>query len=192
MSKKAIIGFKQSVLAPITTDTATAYATGEPIHIPYAAEMSKSEKSSDTDVYADDELYASVKNISGMTATVRYRELDLALAADIGGGEYDDETQELSADYSEDNIPYMYGYMEELIEGKKYRTVQVLSTELNSIDLMGSPKTKENGVTIQDAVINLTFKKPKMPGLKPLIYKYHDTEAEAIAYLETAISLPTT
>lgn len=190
MSKKAVIGMRYTVFAPITTDTTEAFVTGTPIHVPYVGTTSKSDKSSSTDIYADDELYASVNSVSGQDYEVTYKELDLQTAAEIGSGSYDEARKQLDMDFNENGKPYMFGYISATLDNGLYRTVQVLSTELKNIDLIGSPKTKESGVEVNEVKISLTAKRPKLVGQKPIIIREHETEAEAIAYLGAALTLP--
>lgn len=185
--KKGVIGFQHSVLAPIIQDDKTGYKTGEAILIPHAAEMSKSEKSSESEVYADGILYAYIKNVAGLGIAVKYRELGLELAGKIGGGEYDAADKQLEMDYSENNDPYLFGYIEPIIDGKTFRTVQILSTELNSIDMIGTPKTKENNITVQDMTIELTAKKPQLSGQRPIRFRIHESEEAAIAYIKAPL-----
>ena len=59
--KRAATGFRGLALAPVTTNTLTAYASSTAAELPYAGSLSRTQKTSSTDLYYDDDLYAQVR-----------------------------------------------------------------------------------------------------------------------------------
>lgn len=94
MNKKYLKGFSKFTLFPITKNTADEYAVDAGIAIPYVQSLSKDIDSSETDIHADDDIYAKEKTFNGENFTLTLAELGDELRPYLEGGVYNEDTKE--------------------------------------------------------------------------------------------------
>lgn len=164
MRKKAIIGFKNIYLAPLKTNSASAYSTDAAFLLPAAGQMSRTAKENTGEIYYDDTLYAQISEVLGEEAEIRLGELDLENAEKLGYGKLDAKGV-LEADFSPDNKAFSLRCETET-QGKlpyyfKWRVFEINSVRFDNF------KTKGNGVTVAEAIIKGVLKRPEKEDLKP-------------------------
>ena len=181
--KKGIIGFKGLALAPIKTNTVTAYETETAIAIPYAGSMSKTPIESEQSFYYDDDLYAKNKNVSGMDVEIRVAEINpKTLAEDLGIGTYDEAKRAYESDFN--------------VEGKEYALRCVCATlgglptyfcyrlfELSGVRF-DNFTTKGESITLCEAILTGTLKRPALASALPQVQRDPMEDGSDIAQLD--------
>ena len=161
--KRAAIGFKGLVLAPVTQNTLTHYKTGEGVPLPHVGGMTRTAKESTTDLFYDDSIYAQIKDIVGEEVEIRVAEVEAKRMEELGAGVWDETTQTLEGDFS--------------ITGKDYAVRCVVDTvdrlpfyfNFRLFELTGirfdNFATKKDSITVCEVIITGIFKKPQMPSV---------------------------
>jgi hypothetical protein len=90
--KTANIGLQGISLFPITSDSASSYATGAAIPIPEATKLTITDKSNDQTIYADDKEYKTFSIKTGDDIEITVLELSFATQQALGMGTYDEST----------------------------------------------------------------------------------------------------
>lgn len=191
--KKAIIGFKGLALAPVTTDTVTAYVSGTADAIPYAGSMSRTPKETSQDLYYDDDLYAQVKDTMGDDVEIRLAEMSLADIAKYGLGTFDETTNTLEANFTAkgevfslrcvcdtvDSLPYYF----------KWRIFELLNIRFDNFT------TKGSSIAACEVIVTGVFKRAQLASLAPYAImgmKDDGSNEEAMqAFLTEGETLPT-
>lgn len=192
--KKAITGLKGVTLAPITTNTAESYVAGAAsLSLPYVKSMTRTVKETSQDLYYDDTLYLSSKNILGEEVEMRFAEVDLQMLETLGLGTYDSATNSFEGNFN--------------VQGKQYALCCVADTvsklpfymrwrvfELSSITY-DSFNTRGDSLTVAEVIIKGTFTQPLMSSVKPYKWRLAQDANELTAcetWMKAAETLPET
>ena len=164
MSKKrAVTGLRGLALAPVTTDSATAYECGEATELPFAGSLSRTQKESKTDLYYDDELYAQVRAVAGEEVEIRVAEVPLSRMAALGLGTYNSTTNTLEADFSITGQSYALRFVTDTVDGLPYYFNYRLF-ELSGIRFDNFSTRKENA-NVCEIVLSGVLRRPRLASL---------------------------
>lgn len=169
MGKKAIIGLKGAVLSKVTTDTLTAYASeAASIDLPFAGGMTRSPKETSQDVFYDDALYATIKDVLGEDVELRLGEVPVDAIVALGVGTYDEQTGKVEANFTPDGGAYSLRCVTDTV-GKRpfYFNWRVFDLTGFRFDNFA---TKGSSATVCEVIITGTFKSPRMPTVKDYAY----------------------
>ena len=163
--KRAATGFKGLALAPVLENTLTSYRSEQPEALPFAGGMTRTSKESTTDLYFDDDIYAQIKNIVGEDVEIRVAEVALSRMAELGLGQWDEETQTLEADFSIPSKEYTLRFVVDTVDGLpyyfNYRVFEMTGIRFDNFT------TKKDSVTVCEVIITGVFKRPQLPSLAP-------------------------
>lgn len=190
--KKGIIGFKGVALGEVTEDTITSYKSSAAVGIPYAGSMTRTAKESSQDFYYDDDLYAQLKNYTGDDVEIRFAEIELKQAAELGLGEYDEATNTLEANFNISGKTYALGCVADTVDGVPFY-FKWRAFDLNGIRF-DSFKTKGSDATVCEVIMTGVLRKPRLASAKPYVIRgaaddKNDLEA-CDAWLKAAETLP--
>jgi len=164
-AKRAIIGFRGVALAPIVTDSITAYETGTGAALQYAGQMSRSVKESKTDIYYDDDLYAQLRNVSGEDVELRMAEVPLSQLETLGLGVYDSATETLEANFSVTGKFFALRCVADTVSGLpfyfNYRVFELTGVKFDNF------ASKQQSASVCEVILSGVFKKPQLASLKP-------------------------
>ena len=163
--KRAIIGFRGVALAPVLTDSLTAYQTGAGAALPYAGQMSRSVKEQKTDLYYDDDLYAQLRSVSGEDVELRMAEVPLAQLETLGLGAYDAQTETLEANFSVSGKCFALRCVADTVSGLpfyfNYRVFELTGVKFDNF------ASKQSNASVCEVILSGVFKKPQLSTLKP-------------------------
>lgn len=165
--KRAIIGFKNITLLPVTKNTAMAYAAdGTPISIPYAGSMSRTVIETTQELYYDDDLYARVRDVKGEEVEIRVAEVELPLLGALGLGKWDEAAHTLEADYATGGKEYALrcmttGIHKELPYYFKWRLFTLDGIKFDNFNTKGSK------IQVCEVIIAGTLGRPLFAALQP-------------------------
>ncbi len=186
-AKRAIIGFRGVALAPILTDSLTAYETGEGAALTYAGQMSRSVKEQKTDLYYDDDLYAQLRTVSGEDVELRMAEVPLLKLQTLGLGVYDAQTETLEANFSVTGKYFALRCVADTVSGLpfyfNYRVFELTGVKFDNF------ASKQANASVCEVILSGVFKKPQLASLKPwavMQLKEDGSNAEACAAFLTA------
>lgn len=184
MPKMGITGLKDVTLTPIVTNTAEKYetsATGQ-IAIPYVKSMTRTVKETSQDFYYDDDLYASAKDVTGEEFEMRFAEIPLKTLADLGLGEYDEDTNSLEANFNVIGKDYALNCVCNTISNLPYflrwRQCTISSITFDNLN------TRGDSLAICEAIVKGTFAKPLCTKAHPYVMRVA-TDAASITAGET-------
>jgi hypothetical protein len=164
-AKRAIIGFRGVALAPILTDSMTAYETGTGTALTYAGQMSRSVKEQKTDIYYDDDLYAQLRNVSGEDVELRMAEVPLSQLQTLGLGTYDADTETLEANFSVSGQFFALRCVADTVSGLpfyfNYRVFELTGVKFDNF------ASKQANASVCEVILSGVFKKPRLSILKP-------------------------
>jgi hypothetical protein len=191
-AKRAIIGFRGVALAPILTDSITAYQTGAGAALQYAGQMSRSVKENKTDIYYDDDLYAQLRNVSGEDVELRMAEVPLSQLETLGLGVYDAQTETLEANFSVSGKFFALRCAADTVSGLpfyfNYRVFELTGVKFDNF------ASKQSNASVCEVILSGVFKKPQLASLKPwavMQLKEDGSNAEACnAFLTAAETKP--
>jgi hypothetical protein len=127
-----MVGFKSIYLAKVTTHTAAAYATAAAKPLPYAGKMSLTKKETTQDLYYDDGLYISLKDLKGYDAELRVAQLSFDMMSALGLGEFDEDTNSFMENMSISGGEYSLRFIADTADHLPYY-VNFLSFMVTSI-----------------------------------------------------------
>ena len=190
--KRAATGFRGMALAPVTTNTATAYASSAGVELPFAGSLSRTQKEQSTDLYYDDDLYAQVRSVAGEEVEIRVAEVPLSRMAALGLGTYDETTQTLEADFGVTGREYALRFVVDTVSGLpyyfNYRVFELTGLKFDNF------ATRKEGATVCEVVISGVFKRPQLAALMPWavmqLAEDKANQAACTAFLTAAESKP--
>ncbi len=190
--KRAAIGFKGLVLAPVTENTLTSYKASAGQEVPYAGSMSRTAKESNTDLYYDDDLYAQIKNVVGEDVEIRVAEMPLSQLGELGLGTFDEESNTFEGDFSITGQEYALRCVVDTVDHLpfyfNYRVFQLTGIKFDNFN------TKKDSVEVCEVIITGVFKRPALVSLKPYaimqLAEDGSNEAACTAFLTAAESKP--
>ena len=163
--KRAATGFRGLALAPVTTNTLTAYASSAAVELPYAGSLSRTQKTSSTDLYYDDDLYAQVRSVAGEDAEIRVAEVPLSRMAELGLGTYDADTETLEADFGVTGKEYALRFVVDTVAGLpyyfNYRVFELTGIRFDNF------ATRKDSATVCEVVLSGVLKRPQLASLAP-------------------------
>ena len=181
--KRAVIGFKGVALAPVAENSITAYKTETAMAIQFAGSMTRTPKETAQDIFYDDALYAQIKDVSGDDVEVRFAEIPLKTLAELGLGEYDEETGKLEADFNVTGQEYAFRCIAD--------TVDALPMYFNwrVFDLTGirfdNFTTKGASITVCEVIMTGVFKRPQLASAKPYAIRQPKEDGSDMAACDT-------
>lgn len=95
--KKALRGLKACSLFPVTANTTTAYAVGDPFELPAIQSLSKADTAEEYTIPADDVVYDTGTEFQHTDIEAGFAEMSNEQLATITGGKYDEVTEEYTA-----------------------------------------------------------------------------------------------
>jgi hypothetical protein len=186
-AKRAIIGFRGVALAPILTDSISAYETGAGAALSYAGKMSRSVKENKTDIYYDDDLYAQLRNVSGEDVELHMAEVPLSQLETLGLGVYDLQTETLEANFSVAGKFFALRCVADTVSGLpfyfNYRVFELTGVKFDNF------ASKQQSASVCEVILSGVFKKPQLASLKPwavMQLKEDSSNAEACNAFLTA------
>lgn len=190
--KRAATGFRGLALAPVTTNTLTAYVTGAGTALPCAGSMSRTAKESTTDLYYDDDLYAQIKTVMGEDVELRMGEVPLSRMAELGLGAYDADTETLEADFNVSGREYALRFVVDTVSGLpyyfNYRLFEMTGIKFDNFT------TKKDSAAVCEVIITGVFKRPNLPALAPWavmqLKEDKSNQAACTAFLTAAETKP--
>lgn len=190
--KRAATGFKGMALAPVTTNTMTAYVTEAGEALPYAGSMTRTAKESVTDLYYDDDLYAQIKDVMGEDVEIRMAEVPLETMAKLGLGSFDSESETLEADFNAAGKEYALRFVVDTVSGLpyyfNYRLFQLTGIKFDNFS------TKKDSVTVCEVILTGVFKRPSLAGIAPWavmqLKEDKSNQAACTAFLTAAETKP--
>ena len=163
--KRGLIGFKGIALAPVTKNDITGYESGTAEAVPYAGTMTLSPIEQSQDFNFDDELYAQVRNTSGLNVEIHIAEMSLEQAADLGLGVYDATKHALQYDFNPKAGEYSLRYITDSVSNlPEYFLHRVF--DLQGIR-QGDHTTKGDSLTMSDVIITGVLRRPTMASSFP-------------------------
>ncbi|GHU80223.1 hypothetical protein AGMMS49992_33050 [Clostridia bacterium] len=124
MAKDLMVGFKRVNLAPVVTNTTDAYVTEAAMSLPWAGKMSLTPKETSQDIYYDDDLYLTIKELRGYEVELRMAQIEFEVLQTLGLGTFDEDTntfnenmQVVGGEYAlrfvadtPDRLPFYYNF----------------------------------------------------------------------------------
>lgn len=190
--KKMIVGFKGVALAPITENSVTSYKTEAAEGVPYAGQMTRTDKETSQDFFYDDELYAQVKDTSGADVELRFAEIPLDKMAELGLGELDETTGVLNADFNIPDKEYSLRCVCDTVSSVP-RYINYRLFVLNGIKF-DNFQTKGDSITACEVIMTGIIKRPALASAKPIAYRDAKDDMSDLAacdsWLKAAETLP--
>ena len=164
-AKRAIIGFRGVALAPILSDSLTAYETGAGAALTYAGKMSRSVKEQKTDIYYDDDLYTQLRSVSGEDVELRMAEVPLSQLETLGLGVYNAQTEALEANFSVTGKFFALRCVADTVSGLpfyfNYRVFELTGVKFDNF------ASRQSNASVCEVILSGVFKKPQLATLKP-------------------------
>lgn len=163
--RRAVTGFKGVALAPVTQNDITGYKSTAAFALPYVGSMSRTVKENTQDIYADDSLYAQLRTVQGEDVEVRFVEMSLEYMAQVGLGEYDEDTGTFEGNYDIQGKTFAFRCVTDTVDGLPYYfSYRVF--DLNGIRF-DNFTTKGSNAQVCEVIMNGVFSAPKLGSVKP-------------------------
>jgi hypothetical protein len=163
--KRAIIGFKGIALSEVTENTMLSYVSNVAKELPFAGTMNRTAKEQTQDINYDDELYATVRDVTGEDVEIRIGEVTLEKLAELGLGTFDAMTQVFEGDFNVVGKTYALRCVNDTVDHLPYYFNWRIF-DLNGIRF-DNFQTKGGGIQVCEVIINGTFGRPRLATLKP-------------------------
>jgi len=161
--KRAIIGFKGVALAPVTKNDILGYASDVAEALPFAGSLNITPKETTQDIFADDDLYAQVKDVTGEDIELRLIELTLEDAEKLGLGKLNATTNTLEYDYNPEGLTFALRCVCNTVDNApfyfKRRVFDITGVRFDNF------ATKGSSITVCEAIITGVTKRPKYAGI---------------------------
>lgn len=132
MAKKGIMGLSGLGFFPVTTNTASAYAVGTKVPVPYVVSGSVDRKTEDYSLPADDGIYDAGSIFDSESLEFVVQELPLELMSKLDGATYDSTKKEYT--WGPDAIaPEIAPVFRALCRDGTYRMIKYYSAKVTSI-----------------------------------------------------------
>lgn len=165
--KRAIIGFKDCLLMPVTKNDLMGYAAQEAqggdtiLHLHWAGQMTKTPKESTQDLNYDDALYASIRVYDGDEIEMRFAEMPLSHLEKLGLGSWNPDTQTFEArGFTPLTGPFSVRFITETVDELaffwKYRLLEINGARFDNFQTKGS-----GSVQVCEFIIQGIVKKPR-------------------------------
>lgn len=181
--KRAIIGFKGVALAPVTENSITAYKTGEATAIQFAGSMTRTPKETAQDIFYDDDLYAQIKDVSGDDVEVRFAEIPLKTLAELGLGTFNEDTNQLDADFNITGQTYAFRCITNTVDGLpmyfNWRVFDLTGIRFDNFT------TKGASITVCEVIMTGVFKRPQLASAKAYAIRQPAEDGNDLAALDT-------
>jgi hypothetical protein len=189
-----MVGFKSIYLATVTKDDATGYVDEDPVALPYAGKMTMTPKETQQDLYYDDALQLSLRDLKGYDTEINLGSVDLETLEELGLGIYDSVTGTLD----EQMIPtpktrslrFIADTTDKLPFAVKYRNFTITSIRETGFT------TRGDSIAVNEVVIYGTISQPMYTGaayrtkLQMLEGDPHPNQAAFDALVTDAETLP--
>jgi hypothetical protein len=187
-----MVGFKSIYLAPVTTHTAAAYETGAAVHMPCAGKMNMTKKETTQDLYYDDALYISAKDLKGYDVELRVAQLSFEMMEELGLGTYDTSRNLFKENMALNGKEYSLRFVANTADNHPYyinfRSFQVTSVTPDNYGTM------TESLTPNEWIIGGTISAPQTAGLnyKDVMKLLDDgsNQADCLAFLTSAETYP--
>ena len=182
--KIALMGLSRFSLFPVIKNTTEGYAVGNKLDIPEVQSMTRETDSSETKIYADDNLYLNLKSWNGLNTTITFAEMTLKMIADLGFGEWNDATKTLKWNPQGRNLEFAATFRCKRADGG-YRMYRMFSLALSELPDSGmNTKGDSNEINAYQLMGMFTARKfDDLPG------EIRDTVTDAdLTWLDTITS----
>jgi hypothetical protein len=164
-TKDLIVGFKGIHIAPVTTHTATEYETEAAYELPYAGSMTMTDKLTEQDLYYDDAVYYSMKDMRGRDAEIRMAQVSFEWLETLGLGTYDATTGTFHANMNVTGKEYSLRFIADTVAHNpfyfKFRSFQVTGLKLGDFTTLSNTATANDwimtGTVTECRTVGLTY-----------------------------------
>ncbi|WP_025678400.1 major tail protein [Paenibacillus massiliensis] len=182
---KVLKGLKGMRVFPITKNDATTYTTGTAMVLPGAQTLSLENQTEDWQINADDTVYESGSDWTGMELSLTLAELTLEMRAHLEGGDWD-ETEKVYK-FTSDNVAPQIGmsFMAQTSDGN-YRMVKLLALRCTAVGMAFATKGEGDSASVVEITGMVSSRK-----LDNAVHLMKDSTSEAdLAWLDT-LAAPT-
>lgn len=180
--KRAVIGLRGIAFAPVIKNDILAYESGPAKAYPWVGGLTMSPKESTQDIFYDDSLYASFRDLKGYDVELRFGEISIEDLEALRLGKLNATTNTFEADFvpeastfalrfetnTVDKVPYYWNYRVFDLTGVRF----------------GDFATKGDSVTVNEVIINGVAKAPMMRSVKPLAMMELNDEGDNLTECE--------